>query len=149
VFEFLLNLCHAYPLEEKVGAMAKIIELPDSPEGPHGLTSRQLKILGAIKDAVENNGYPPTMREIGVVAGLTSPASVKYQLEALEKKGFIRRDPTRGRALEVLMPDEKTAENSIDAFLATAIMVFFPVKLKLPTPRSSLPTAPENLSTGL
>jgi repressor LexA len=52
------------------------------------------------------------MREIGVVAGLTSPASVKYQLEALEKKGFIRRDPTRGRALEVLMPDEKTAENS-------------------------------------
>jgi repressor LexA len=52
------------------------------------------------------------MREIGLVAGLTSPASVKYQLEALEKKGFIRRDPTRGRALEVLMPDEKHAENS-------------------------------------
>jgi repressor LexA len=112
VFEFLVNLCHAYPLEEKVGAMAKITELPDSPEGPHGLTTRQLKILGAIKDALENNGYPPSMREIGVVAGLTSPASVKYQLEALEKKGFIRRDPTRGRALEVLMPDEKTAENS-------------------------------------
>ncbi len=92
--------------------MAKVTELPDSPEGPHGLTTRQLKILGAIKDALENNGYPPSMREIGVVAGLTSPASVKYQLEALEKKGFIRRDPTRGRALEVLMPDEKTAENS-------------------------------------
>jgi repressor LexA len=82
--------------------MAKVTELPDSPEGPHGLTARQLKILGAIKDALENNGYPPSMREIGVVAGLTSPASVKYQLEALEKKGFIRRDPTRGRALEVV-----------------------------------------------
>ena len=93
--------------------MAKnVTELPDGPAGAHGLTARQLKILGAIKDALENNGYPPSMREIGVVAGLTSPASVKYQLEALEKKGFIRRDPTRGRALEVLMPDEKTAENS-------------------------------------
>jgi repressor LexA len=92
--------------------MAKVTELPDSPEGAHGLTVRQLKILGAIKDALENNGYPPSMREIGVVAGLTSPASVKYQLEALEKKGFIRRDPTRGRALEVLMPDEKTAEET-------------------------------------
>jgi repressor LexA len=105
MFEFLAKVCH--PM-----GMAKVTELPDSPEGPHGLTSRQLKILGAIKDALENNGYPPSMREIGVVAGLTSPASVKYQLEALEKKGFIRRDPTRGRALEVLMPDEKTAENS-------------------------------------
>jgi repressor LexA len=112
VFEFLVNLCHPYLLAEKVGAMPKkndavVTELPDSPEGPHGLTTRQLKILGAIKDALETNGYPPSMREIGVVAG-----SVKYQLEALEKKGFIRRDPTRGRALEVLMPDEKTAENS-------------------------------------
>lgn len=113
VFEFFPNLCHAYPLVEKVGEMAKnVTELPDGPAGEHGLTARQLKILGAIKDALETNGYPPSMREIGVVAGLTSPASVKYQLEALEKKGFIRRDPTRGRALEVLMPDEKTAENS-------------------------------------
>jgi repressor LexA len=52
------------------------------------------------------------MRELGVAAGLTSTASVSYQLESLEKKGFIRRDATRGRAIEVLMPDEKTAENS-------------------------------------
>jgi repressor LexA len=46
------------------------------------------------------------MREIGAAAGLASPASVQYQLQALEKKGFIRRDPTRGRALEVLLPGE-------------------------------------------
>jgi repressor LexA len=105
VFEFFPKLCHHMN-------MAKVTELPDGPAGAHGLTARQFKILGAIKDALETNGYPPSMREIGLVAGLTSPASVKYQLEALEKKGFIRRDPTRGRALEVLMPDEKTAENS-------------------------------------
>ena len=106
VFEFFPKLCHHMDMAKNV------TELPDGPAGAHGLTARQLKILGAIKDALETNGYPPSMREIGVVAGLTSPASVKYQLEALEKKGFIRRDPTRGRALEVLLPDERTAENS-------------------------------------
>ena len=106
VFEFSENICHP------MGMAKNVTELSDGPAAAHGLTARQFRILGAIKDALENNGYPPTMREIGVVAGLTSPASVKYQLEALEKKGFIRRDPTRGRALEVLLPDEKTAENS-------------------------------------
>jgi repressor LexA len=110
MFEFFPKLCHPLPMPKKKDA--EVTELPDGPAGEHGLTARQLKILGAIKDALETNGYPPSMREIGVVAGLTSPASVKYQLEALEKKGFIRRDPTRGRALEVLMPDEKTADNS-------------------------------------
>ena len=93
-------------------ASATITELPDSPAGESGLTARQLKILTAIKEALDTNGYPPSMREIGQAAGLASPASVKYQLETLEKKGFIRRDPTRGRALEVLLPEEKTAENS-------------------------------------
>ena len=91
---------------------APVTELPDGPADAHGLTARQLKILTAIKEAVDTNGYPPSMREIGTQAGLSSPASVKYQLEELEKKGFIRRDATRGRAIEVLMPDEKTAENS-------------------------------------
>ncbi|MEK6649190.1 MAG: transcriptional repressor LexA [Actinomycetota bacterium] len=85
-----------------------ITELPDGPADEHGLTARQLKILQAIKAAVITNGYPPSMREIGAAAGLASPASVQYQLQALEKKGFIRRDPTRGRALEVLLPDEQS-----------------------------------------
>ena len=68
------------------------------------LTSRQVKILEVIKSAVDENGYPPSLREIGAAAGLTSPASVKYQLKALEEKGFIRRDPSLGRAIEVFMP---------------------------------------------
>ena len=45
------------------------------------------------------------MREIGDAAGLASPASVKYQLDILEEKGFIRRDENRGRAMEVVLPD--------------------------------------------
>lgn len=91
-----------------------ITELPDGPADEHGLTTRQLKILTAIKAAMIANGYPPSMREIGAAAGLASPASVQYQLQALEKKGFIRRDPSRGRAMEVLLPGE-TSELEIAA----------------------------------
>ncbi|MFZ4064510.1 MAG: repressor LexA, partial [Candidatus Nanopelagicaceae bacterium] len=58
----------------------KISELPDGPANEHGLTPRQAKILDAIRTAIETNGYPPTMREIGQAAGLASPASVSYQL---------------------------------------------------------------------
>jgi repressor LexA len=60
---------------------------------------------------MEVKGYPPSMREIGEAAGLASPSSVKYQLEALEEKGWIRRDPSRGRALEVLSPNEQRFED--------------------------------------
>ena len=91
---------------------SKVTELPDGPTDEHGLTPRQAKILFAIKRAMEANGYPPSMREIGEAAGLSSPSSVKYQLEALEVKGLIRRDPSRGRALEVLLPGENS-HNSI------------------------------------
>ena len=81
-------------------------EFPDTPPGEHGLTARQVKILEVIKAAIDSQGYPPSMREIGLAAGLASPASVKYQLEALEQKGWIRRDATRGRAIEVKIPGE-------------------------------------------
>ena len=88
-----------------------ITELPDGPVDENGLTQRQLRILEAIRSAMELKGYPPSMREIGEAAGLASPSSVKYQLEALEEKGWIRRDPSRGRALEVLSPNEQRFED--------------------------------------
>jgi repressor LexA len=90
---------------------SKLSELPDGPVDENGLTPRQTKILLAIKEAMETNGYPPSMREIGEAAGLSSPSSVKYQLEALESKGWIRRDPSRGRALEVLTPGDERFED--------------------------------------
>ena len=89
----------------------KLTELPDGPIDENGLTPRQTKILLAIKEAMETNGYPPSMREIGEAAGLSSPSSVKYQLEALESKGWIRRDPSRGRALEVFTPGDERFED--------------------------------------
>ena len=75
---------------------------PD-PEGVE-LTPRQQRILEVIRDAVERRGYPPSMREIGEAAGLSSPSSVAHQLRVREGKGFIRRDPRRPRALDVRSP---------------------------------------------
>ena len=66
------------------------------------LTERQRGIVETIRAALVERGYPPTMREIGDAVGLTSPSSVKHQLEALERKGVIRRDPHRPRALELV-----------------------------------------------
>jgi len=88
--------------------MAKkpISELPDGPTDANGLTPRQLKILSVIKKAVEDQGYPPSMREIGQAAGLSSTASVTYQLQILEEKGWIRRDASRGRAIEITLPGQ-------------------------------------------
>ena len=62
-------------------------------------------VLEVIRSAVERRGYPPSMREIGDAVGLTSPSSVAHQLATLERKGYIRRDPNRPRAIEVRSPE--------------------------------------------
>jgi repressor LexA len=91
---------------KKPTSSKKITELPDGPADQNGLTPRQLKILQVIKTAVEDQGYPPSMREIGEKAGLSSTASVTYQLQILEEKGWIRRDASRGRAIEITLPGQ-------------------------------------------
>jgi repressor LexA len=73
------------------------------------LTTRQRRILEVIRDAVSDRGYPPSIREIGEAVGLTSTSSVHSQLEALQRKGFIRRDPTKPRAIEVHFDDPVAA----------------------------------------
>jgi repressor LexA len=83
---------------------ADVHELPES-EAPDGLTARQRRVLETIRDSIDRHGYPPSMREIGEAAGLASPSSVSHQLRALEAKGFLRRDPNRPRAIEVMSPD--------------------------------------------
>ncbi|MDP8969494.1 MAG: transcriptional repressor LexA [Actinomycetota bacterium] len=66
-----------------------------------GLTGRQQRILEVIRQAVETRGYPPSVREIGEAVGLRSPSSVHSQLAALQRGGYLRRDPSRPRAIEV------------------------------------------------
>lgn len=85
------------------GQDATIHEFP-SPQG--AITDRQRRILEAIRDSVTSRGYPPSMREIGEVVGLTSSSSVKHQLTALQAKGYLRQDPNRPRALEVVIPED-------------------------------------------
>lgn len=70
------------------------------------LSPRQRTILETIAEATAHRGYPPTMREIGDAVGLTSPSSVSHQLQALERKGYLRRDPKRPRAMEIVLPDD-------------------------------------------
>ena len=67
------------------------------------LSEKQLAILDVIQRSVVNRGYPPSMREIGDAVGLASLSSVTHQLGQLELSGYLRRDPNRPRALEVLI----------------------------------------------
>jgi repressor LexA len=87
-----------------------VSELPDGPADADGLTTRQRKVLEVIKDAVERRGYPPSMREIGEAVGLASPSSVAHQLASLERKGYLRRDANRPRAIEVRLPESSTTK---------------------------------------
>jgi repressor LexA len=84
---------------------ATVAQIPEGPPDEVGLTARQRRVLEVIRDSVERRGYPPSMREIGEAVGLTSSSSVSHQLATLERKGFLRRDPNRPRAIEVRSPD--------------------------------------------
>jgi repressor LexA len=65
------------------------------------LSERQREILQFIVDEHRDRGYPPSVREIGLAVGLTSPSTVHTHLNSLERRGYIRRDPTKPRAIEV------------------------------------------------
>jgi repressor LexA len=92
------------------GEAGKIRDFPDGPPDETGLTPRQRKVLEVIRASVERRGYPPSMREIGEAVGLTSTSSVSHQLATLERKGYLRRDPHRPRAVDVRAPEPAAEE---------------------------------------
>ena len=65
------------------------------------LTDRQREILDYIGRTVSERGYPPSVREIGSAVGLNSPSTVHSHLETLQRNGYLRKDPTKPRAIEV------------------------------------------------
>ena len=69
------------------------------------LTQRQREILELISSTVASRGYPPSVREIGDAVGLSSPSTVHSHLSTLASEGFIRRDPSKPRAIEVIHDD--------------------------------------------
>ena len=109
---------------------ATVHELPEREPVDGALTERQRLVLETIRRSVDERGYPPTMREIGRLVGLTSPSSVKHQLTALERKGYLRRDPKRPRAIEIVGSEVRgvpqqlgSPEDGTDAPAATLVPV--------------------------
>ena len=94
---------------------SKVSELPDAAPDSTGLTPRQQRILNVLRESIEKRGYPPSIREIGELVGLTSSSSVAHQLRVLESKGFIKRDPNRPRALEVFIPELMAARRALSS----------------------------------
>jgi repressor LexA len=90
--------------------------------GAGGITPRQRQILEAIRDSVAQRGYPPSMREIGEAVGLMSSSSVKHQITALQAKGYLRQDPNRPRAIEVVLPEEIDAHTGDHPAAAVATL---------------------------
>lgn len=76
------------------------------------LSERQLQVLTFIKEKVTERGYPPSVREIGEALGLSSPSTVHSHLSALVRAGLLRRDPSKPRAIEVLVPHSTRAPRS-------------------------------------
>ena len=70
------------------------------------LTDKQNVILQILKKLIAKNGYPPTVREIGEAAHLSSPATIHFHLKKLEEKGYIKKDDNKNRTLEILVPNE-------------------------------------------
>lgn len=77
------------------------------------LTTRQNEILNYIKKYIATHGYPPTIREIGAAVDVSSPATIHAHLANLEKKGFIRKQETKNRALELLVENEFEPKNDL------------------------------------
>ena len=78
------------------------------------LTQRQREVLEYIRSSVRERGYPPSIREIGEAVGLTSTSSVAHQLRTLERRGLLKRDPHRPRAVNV-RDDHRTPPSGDDS----------------------------------
>lgn len=99
------------------------------------LSNRQLQILNYIKTSLKTKGYPPSVREICKAVGLNSTSTVHSHLNSLEKKGYIKRNPSKPRAIEVI-------DNN---FFNTSKMVNVPVVGKVTAGEPIL--AVENIET--
>ncbi|WP_046213963.1 transcriptional repressor LexA [Paenibacillus wulumuqiensis] len=95
------------------------------------ISSRQQAILEFIRNEVKLKGYPPSVREIGEAVGLASSSTVHGHLDRLEKKGLIRRDPTKPRAIE-LLGQEETENNLLFAQTVSRVPIIGKVTAGVP-----------------
>ena len=80
------------------------------PEQREKLTEQQQRAYDFIREKVAEQGYPPSVREIGKAIGLSSPSSVHAHIENLERKGYIKKDPTKPRTIEIIDDIENEAK---------------------------------------
>lgn len=107
------------------------------------LTKRQEEILTYIKGYLVSNGYPPTIREIGKALGVSSPATIHAHLNNLEAKGFIKKQDSKNRAIEVLVENEflKRDDNTIEVPLLGKVTAGNPIEaIERPNEYFSLPS---------
>lgn len=106
------------------------------------LTKSQGEILNYIKEFIVSNGYPPTVREIGAALGKSSPATIHAQLKNLETKGFIKKDGSKNRAIELLVENEyaKKDEEVVEVPLLGKVTAGSPIEaIEMPNEFFSLP----------
>lgn len=106
------------------------------------LTKRQGEILDYIKKYIVAHGYPPTVREIGADLGVSSPATIHTHLSNLESKGFIKKEETKNRAIELLVDNEydEKQETSVEVPLLGKITAGNPIEaIERPDEYFSLP----------
>ena len=106
------------------------------------LTDKQSVILQILKKLIAKNGYPPTVREIGEEAKLSSPATIHFHLQKLEEKGYIKKDDKKNRTLEILVPNEylEQDENVVEVPLLGKVTAGTPIEaIETPEEFFSLP----------
>lgn len=106
------------------------------------LTDKQEYILQILKQLKAKNGYAPTVREIGAAANLKSPATIHFHLQKLEEKGFIKKDNSKNRTIEILVPNEfiDTNDSVIDVPLLGKVTAGTPIEaIETPDEFFSLP----------
>ena len=106
------------------------------------LTGKQKFILDILKKMIAKNGYPPTVREIGEEAHLSSPATIHFHLKQLEEKGYIKKDDNKNRTLEILVPNEylETNDKIVDVPLLGKVTAGSPIEaIEMPDEYFSLP----------
>ena len=106
------------------------------------LTDKQNIILQILKKLIAKNGYPPTVREIGEEAHLSSPATIHFHLKKLEEKGYIKKDDNKNRTLEILVPNEylQQDDNVVEVPLVGKVTAGTPIEaIERPEEFFSLP----------
>lgn len=108
------------------------------------LTDRQNEILDTIKKFIADNGYPPTVREVGKILNLSSPATTHFHINRLESKGYLKKSKSKNRSLELLVPNEyvNKKENVTDIALIGTITAGNPIEaIEMPNEYFSVPTS--------